>query len=144
MTSAVARTISENYHFTICGLLGTYNEIHMNKTLMNNSDHGGLIVPGVATSVIMLGLRRQLPAVPNISAIYGFDRVRFLSPLIVDETVYLSTEILDLEPREADPETGLLREKEDLYRTEDGTTDGGELVASREGLYLVKRRNVNS
>jgi acyl dehydratase len=142
--STSARTINEYDHYAICGLLGTYNDLHVNKALMENSEEGDLVVPGVALSVIMLGLRKRLSVVPNITAIYGFDNVRYVKPTLVGDTVYLKTEISELQDREDDPQNGLLSVKEDLYRTEDGKKEGGELVATRIGHYLVKKRESSS
>lgn len=137
-TSTVARTIGEYDNSVVCGLYGTYSDLHMNKPLMENSEWGGRLFPGVGLSVIMLGLAGRLPWDPDSRALYGFDNTRFIKPTFIGDTVYLEAEILDLEER--DEERGLIRQREDLYRTPDGKPSGGDLVATRERLYLCGRR----
>lgn len=139
-TSTVARTISEFDNYVVCSLYGTYSELHLNKPLMENSTWGGRLFPGVGLSVIMLGLAGRLPWNPDSRALYGFDNVRYVKPVMIDDTVYLTAEITDLTERDGDPDRGLIRQREDLYRTEDGIREDGELVATRERLFLCGRR----
>lgn len=139
-TSEVARTLSEHDLYTVCGLYGTFSELHLNRPKMERSDWGGRLFPGVGLSVVMLGLHHRVPWNPESRGLYGFDRVRYVEPVRVDDTVYLEAEILELDGRPNDPGRGLIRQREDLYRTENGETEGGELVATRERLYLCAQR----
>jgi acyl dehydratase len=139
-TSRVARTLSEHDLYTVCGLYGTFSELHLNRPKMDDSSWGGRLFPGVGLSVIMLGLHHRVPWDPESRGLYGFDRVRYVEPVRVDDTVYLDAEVLELDEREDDPGRGLIRQREDLLRTEDGETEDGELVATRERLYLCAQR----
>lgn len=138
--SSVARTLGEYDNYVVCGLYGTFSDLHLNEPLMENSEWEGRLFPGVGLSVIMLGLAGRLPWNPESRALYGFDNVRFVEPVYIGDTVYLQAEILELREREGDPDRGIVRVKEDLHRTEDGTKEGGELVATRERLFLCARR----
>lgn len=142
-TSTVARTVSEYDNYLICGLYGTFSDLHLNKPLMERTEWGGRLVPGVALTVLMLGLAGRLPWNPDSRALYGFDNVRFIKPVHIGDTVYLTAEILDKEQRDNE-DRGVLRQKENLYVTEDGQKQDGELVVTRERLFMCGNRPADS
>lgn len=136
--SSIARTISEYDLYSICNLYGTRSEIHLNKPKMKNSEWGERVIPGIGLSVIMVNLQLNSPWSPKIKQVYGFDKVRYLDPVTVGDTVYLTLEVLDLDER-GESDRGLIRQKEELYKTHNGKCEKGNISAAREGLYLVEK-----
>lgn len=140
-TSTIARTLNEHDLHETCSLYGTFSELHLNEPKMRNSEWGGRLFPGVGLVVIMLGLHARLPWNPESRGLYGFDNVRFVEPVFVDDTVYLEVEVLELDERPDDPGRGLIRQRESLHRNNEGETKDGELVVYRERLYLCAQRD---
>lgn len=139
-TSRIARTLGEHDLYQTCGQYATMSELHLNKPKMDRSEWGGRLFPGVGLTVIMLGLHHRVPWEPESRGLYGFNNVRFVEPTFVEDTVYLDVEILGLDEREDDQGRGLIRQREDLMRTEDGETENGELLVTRERLFLCAQR----
>ncbi|MCF3638810.1 MaoC family dehydratase [Rhizobium sp. TRM95111] len=64
---------------------------------------------------------------------YGYDRLRFIKPVFIGDTIYTIRTNLEKTPRY--PELGLIRARYQVFRGE------GELVLSCEHLQTVKYKN---
>lgn len=120
---SIGRTVSESDVYTFSGLAGYYGEIHTNKEYMKNSEYGRRLVHGPLLVTILTGLTNYLEDDEDdwdleTIALYGFDNVRFLNPVFIDDTVHLEWEITDKELK--DDEQGIVTLAAELYR-QDGT-----------------------
>lgn len=126
------RTVSESDVYRYAGLEGHYGELHTNKEKMRDSEYGRRIAHGVLLVVLTNGFMTKLPFHHDVVALYGLDRVRFVNPVFIDDTVHLEAEIVDKEPKGDD--RGIVTYKCEL-RKHDGT-----LAMALEWLYMVRRR----
>ena len=79
------RTITETYEVNYCALTGNWIAIHSNIIYSSKTRFGKRMVQGaltysIATGLIQFGL--------GIQANYGIDNMRFLKPVLIDDTVY--------------------------------------------------------
>lgn len=125
------RTVSESDVYRYAGLEGHYGELHTNKEKMRGSEYGQRIAHGILLVVLTNGFMTKLPFRHDVVALYGLDKVRFVNPVFIDDTVHLEAEIIDKEVKDED--RGVITYKCEL-RKHDGT-----LAMALEWLYMVRR-----
>jgi len=86
------RTVTEADIVNWCALTGDWFEIHSNTVVAERSVFGQRIAPGVMVLALSGGLGVP-PATPSVVANYGFDRVRFVAPTFIGDTVYVDIEV---------------------------------------------------
>lgn len=106
------RTITEADQLTYAGLSGNFHEIHLDEEYAKETQFGGRLVYGGLVLTIMEGLRAQCDINYQEAAIayYGMDRVRFVEPVLIDDTVHNEIEVCELEDR--DEESGVMATEE--------------------------------
>ena len=128
----VGRTVSESDVYRYAGLEGHYGALHTNKPYMReHSEYGRRIAHGGLLVVLTNGFMTQIPWDVDVVALYGFDRVRFVNPVFIGDTVHLESEIVAKEPRNAG--SGIVTFDCEL-RKEDGTP-----AMVMKWHYLVRR-----
>ena len=93
------RTLTETDVVNFCGLTGNWLEIHANAEFAKGSLYGQRVVQGGLVFVIanaLLGFDSSV-----VAAFYGVDRLRFLKPTFIGDTIHTEAEIVDLADRDA-------------------------------------------
>lgn len=106
------RTITEADVMNFAGVSGDFNHIHTDAEAMTTSDYGERIVHGALVFAIMTGLiwqQRDRDAREDVVAFYGVDRLRFVAPVFIDDTVHVTLEVADKTPRDHPTATGIVR-----------------------------------
>ncbi|ABB06535.1 MULTISPECIES: MaoC/PaaZ C-terminal domain-containing protein [Burkholderia] len=85
------RTVTESDVVMFCMFTGNWIEIHSNKEYASKTRWGERIVQGQLTFSLISGLLQFGPA---IQANYGVDKMRFLNPVKIGDTVYASAEVI--------------------------------------------------
>jgi len=129
---SIGRTVSEHDVYAFAGLTGSYGEIHTNKAFMAESAYGHRLVQGVLLLTYLNGFTTMLEWDPDIVALYGLDRVRFLNAVRIGDTVHLEIELEETEERGED--AGLLTFDADLV------TEAGDVALTCDWKLLVHRR----
>ncbi|MCO5397829.1 MaoC/PaaZ C-terminal domain-containing protein [Ralstonia soli] len=85
------RTITETDVVNYCALTGNWIAIHSNIVYSSKTRFGKRLVQGaltysIATGLIQFGL--------GIQANYGIDNMRFLKPVLIDDTVYARATVI--------------------------------------------------
>jgi acyl dehydratase len=94
------RTITETDVVNFCMLTGNWLELHANAEFAKTTVFGQRIVQG---SLVFSITNVMLPADPNVMmALYGVDKLRFLKPTFIGDTLHAEAEIIRLEPRSDD------------------------------------------
>ena len=93
------RTMTETDVIMFCMLTGNWLELHSNIEYAKSSQFGQRLVQGSLAFSIIAGL------VPTgtqgrILAFYGVDRLRFLKPVFIGDTLHAETEITDLQDKD--------------------------------------------
>lgn len=127
------RTITEADLANFAGVSGDFNHLHTDAERMRDSSFGGRIAHGALVFSISTGLLWQARERPShVVAFYGIDRLRFVSPVFVGETISVRSEVVEKEPRDHPAASGVVR-----YGTTVSNGEG-ETVLSCELLSLVE------
>ena len=87
--------------------------------------HGTLIV------TVAIGLTADV--INEVSMTYGFDRIRFVKPVFIDDTIYAVTKIKEKKDHKR-PGFGLITEQVETFN------QNNELVMVCEHIYLAEKR----
>lgn len=93
------RTLTETDVVNFCMLTGNWLEIHANKEFAASALYGQRIVQGTLVFAIVNALIQFDSEV--VEAFYGVDRLRFLKPSFIGDTVWARTKIIDLRPKKS-------------------------------------------
>ncbi|MFC9551445.1 MaoC/PaaZ C-terminal domain-containing protein [Rhodococcus sp. NPDC056960] len=85
------RTITETDVVNYCALTGNWIEIHSNVHYAAQTRFGERLVQGSLTYSIMTGL---IAFGPPIQANYGINNLRYLTPVHINDTIYVTAEVL--------------------------------------------------
>lgn len=111
------RTVTESDFVLFEGLMGAYHESHVSKTWSANQRYGERIANGFLTLTYAVGLiTASSPLQESIEAFYGMDDVRFPDPVFIGDTLSVTQEVVQKEPKDGGGVVGLRTET----RTEDG------------------------
>lgn len=106
------RTLTETDVMNFAGVSGDFNHLHTDAERMASSDFGERIVHGALVFSVMTGLvwqsrgERERDAVV---AFYGVDRLRFVRPVFIGDTVHVESEVVETDPRDHPVASGLVR-----------------------------------
>ena len=123
------RTITETDVVNFCMLTGNWLELHTNVEFAKNTLYGQRLVQGGLVFVIVNALLGFEPGL--IEAFYGTDKLRFIKPTFINDTLYAKSEIIGLRDKGDDHgvATVLLQ----------GINQRKEIVLSCEFSLLVRR-----
>ena len=126
------RTITETDIALWCAVTGDRFQLHTNAEYASKSGYGAIVAPGLMVLAMTSGL--GVPAdSPSIIANYGMDRVRYVLPVFVGDTVRADIEVVG--KRERDADTGIA----DVRWT---NVNQHEQVVSVRNLLVLMRRKV--
>jgi acyl dehydratase len=126
------RTLTETDVVNFCGLTGNWLEIHANAEFAKRSLYGQRVGQGGLVFVIANALLGFDAAV--VAAFYGVDRLRFLKPTFIGDTIHTEAEIVDLADKDDAHGITTTRLKVGNQRGETVLTCDFKLLIRREPL----------
>jgi acyl dehydratase len=91
------RTITEADVVNFAGLSGDFFPLHVDDDYARRTRFGRRVAHGFLVLSVASGL---LPANPEaVEALYGLDRVRFVAPVFIGDTLRVELEVTELRPR---------------------------------------------
>ena len=95
------RTITEADVVSFAGLSGDFVELHVNEEYARKGPFGRRIAHGALIFSISTGLGVQMsPGDEEIIAFYGVDRLRFIKPVFIGDTVHITKKVIEKKPRD--------------------------------------------
>jgi acyl dehydratase len=136
---SIARTITEGEAASFNLLVGDLHPYHVDAVFAETEGRFGTrVVAGMFTLAMAVGLL----ATNNKNAFsYGYDRVRFIAPVFLGDTVYATRRVEDKQDREG--EFGLIRMAYEVRRKKPGSTEDA-LVLACQHLQLLRKRSMGS
>ena len=128
------RTITETDIVNLCMLTGNWLELHSNVEFAKHTLYGQRLVQGsLVFSVVnaMIGFEPEV-----IEAFYGVDKLRFLKPTFINDTLYAQSEVVRLVDKS--PKHGV------VTSLLTGINQRGETVLSCEFSLLVRKERLKA
>ena len=129
--TTVGRTITEADIVLHAGQTGDFFPHHMDAEWMASQPAGQRIAHG--TLILSVAVGMTAGDINPQAMSYGYDRIRFVKPVFIGDTIYSIRTNLDKKPRYQD--MGLIRASYEVFKGE------GELVLYCEHLQTVKYKN---
>lgn len=99
MEVSVAKTIGEYDVYAFAGVSGDFSPNHVDHEYMSRTPYGQRIAHGVLTMALMSTcsskLIESLGNPPTVS--YGYDRVRFIKPVFIGDTLTVTYRVASVE-----------------------------------------------
>jgi acyl dehydratase len=128
----LSKTIFESDNNLFSLITMNHHPLHTNKDFASNSQHGQILVVGTLVFSLVVGI-----TVPDISgkaiANLGYEEVKHLAPVFINDTIYARTKILDKRESASKPDRGI------VYVETTGYNQNGLDVISFRRKVLVKK-----
>ena len=130
------RTVTEADIVMFASLSADWTELHTNAEYMKNSPFGQRIAHGMLTLSIASGLGMRTRGRPPVEvlAFLGMDKVRFVAPVFIGDTIRVESEVIEARPSKSTPGAGILKSKNTVKNQRD------EDVATWETALMVSMR----
>ena len=129
-----SRTVTEADVVGFAGLSGDFNSLHVDAEYAKSTPFGQRIAHGLLVLSISSGLTVQTGLTSDsIIAFYGIDKLRFVKPVFIGDTLTVKNRVMELTPKE-DTTRGLVVFETTVVKQ----TDEPVLVYQRR--VLLKRR----
>lgn len=131
---SLSKTIfeSDNNFFSL--LTMNHHPVHTNLDYAQENQHGKLLVVGTLVFSLVVGM-----TVPDISgkaiANLGYEDVKHLNPVFINDTIYAKTKILDKYDSKTKTDRGI------VYVETIGYNQDGQDVISFRRKVLIKKQN---
>lgn len=130
------RTITETDFVVHAGHTGDFFPHHMDAEFMKKSEFGGRIAHG--TMVFSIGVGLTANVINPVAFSYGYDRLRFVKPVLIGDTICTRTTITEKQDDPKRPDMGRVTERCEVLNQKD------EVVLVADHLYIVERRKKTS
>lgn len=133
--STHGRTVTEADIVNFAGITGDINPLHLDAVYAAGTRYGQRLPHGQLLFVLALGLAERVIAPlfhDSIVAFAGVDRLRFIRPVFIGDTIRLERRVHALEPRDA--ATGMLVFDDQVLKQD------GAVAIAFQPRYLMRRR----
>lgn len=128
----LGRTITETDFVVHAGHSGDFFPHHMDAEFCKTTPFGQRIAHGTMVFTIGVGLTATI--INPVAVSYGYDRLRFVKPVFIGDTITSRVEIIETAPMDQRPGFGRVVERLTV------TKQTGETVLVADHIYMVERR----
>ncbi len=132
---SLSKTIFESDNNLFSLLTMNHHPVHTNIDYAANNQHGKILVVGTLVFSIAVGM-----TVPDISgkaiANLGYEDIKHLNPVFVNDTIYVKTKILDKRESKSKNDRGIVYVETIAYNQ-----NGVEVLSFRRNVLVKKREN---
>lgn len=126
------RTITETDFVVHAGHTGDFFPHHMDAEFMRTQAFGQRIAHG--TMVFSIGVGLTASVINPVAFSYGYDRLRFVRPVFIGDTIHTRTTIAAKEDDPKRAEMGRVFERTEVIN------QNGEVVLVADHIYIVERK----
>jgi acyl dehydratase len=127
------RTITETDFIVHAGHTGEFFPHHMDAEFMKSTPFGQRIAHG--TLIFSVGVGLTANVINPVAFSYGYDRLRFIKPVFIGDTIRTRTTIATKEDDPKRPESGRVIERVEVVNQRN------EVVLAADHIYIVERRD---
>jgi 3-hydroxybutyryl-CoA dehydratase len=126
-----ARTVTETDIVNFASLTGDWFQLHTDVEFAKKSMFGERIAHGM----LVLSIASALAPPYDLAflAFYGIDRVRFITPVKIGDTIHVEAEVIDKKEREGNTGTVTLRAYVKNQRDENVTVWDAKVLLAKRG-----------
>lgn len=132
---SLSKTIFESDNNLFSLLTMNHHPVHINIDYAAKNQHGKILVVGTLVFSIAVGM-----TVPDISgkaiANLGYEDIKHLNPVFVNDTIYVKTKILDKRESKSKSDRGIVYVETIAYNQ-----NGVEVLSFRRNVLVKKREN---
>jgi acyl dehydratase len=132
----LGRTITETDIVIHAGQTGDFFPHHMDAEWVKTQEFKQRVAHG--TLILSIGVGMTANEINPLAFSYGYDRVRFIRPVFIGDTIRVRTTIKEKRDNPKRPEHGFVVEQVEVFNQRD------EIVLAAEHLYLVKKKAPHS
>lgn len=133
--TTLGRTITETDVVFHAYHTGDYYPHHMDQEWARTTEFGQRVAHG--TLVFSVGIGMTATGEVNSEAFsYGYDRLRFIRPVFIGDTIHVRVTVKDKRPYDKRPDHGMVVEACEVLNQRD------QVVLACEHLLLARRREV--
>lgn len=126
------RTITETDFVVHAGHTGDFFPHHMDAEFMKTQAFGQRIAHG--TMVFSIGVGLTASVINPVAFSYGYDRLRFVRPVFIGDTIHTRTTIAAKQDDPKRAEMGRVFERTEVIN------QNGEVVLVADHIYIVERK----
>ncbi|MCT7376999.1 MaoC/PaaZ C-terminal domain-containing protein [Chelativorans salis] len=130
--TTTGRTITETDFVVHAGHTGDFFPHHMDAEFMKNTPFGQRIAHG--TLVFSIGVGLTASVINPVAFSYGYDRLRFVRPVFIGDTIRTRTTIVEKLDDPKRPDAGRVIERCEVLNQCD------EVVLAADHIYVVERK----
>jgi acyl dehydratase len=124
------RTITETDFIVHAGHTGDFFPHHMDAEYMKTTPFGQRIAHGTLVFSVGIGLTASI--VNSVAFSYGYDRLRFIKPVFIGDTIRTRTTITAKDDDPKRPGSGRVTERCEVINQR------GEVVLAADHIYIVE------
>ena len=130
---STGRTITEADIVLHAGQTGDFYPHHMDAEWCKTQEFGQRVAHG--TLVLSVGVGMLAGEINEVAFSYGYDRVRFIAPVFIGDTIIAHSEIVEKKDHKKRPEVyGMVDEQVSVINQR------GETVISFVHVYMVRKK----
>ena len=130
---STGRTITEADFVLHAGQTGDFYPHHMDAEWCKTQEFGQRVAHG--TLVLSVGVGMLAGEINEVAFSYGYDRVRFIAPVFIGDTITAHSEIVEKKDHKKRPEVyGMVDEQVSVINQR------GETVISFVHVYMVRKK----
>jgi acyl dehydratase len=127
------RTVTETDNVMICALTHNPQPLHLDAVYAGSTEFGRIVVNGIYTFGLMIGISVQDLTVGTLVANLGYDELVMPKPVFIGDTLRVETTVLETRPSKSRPSQGLVVFEHRTYNQDD------ELVCRCKRTALMRR-----
>ena len=131
---SLRRTVTESDNLLVCAMTHNTQPLHLDIEFAAQSQFGRVIVNGVFTFGLMVGITVSDTTLGTLVANLGYDRVSMPKPVFIGDTLRAETRVVDLRISRSRRGQGIVTFKNEMFNQRD------ELVCSCLRIALLKSR----
>lgn len=131
LRETTGRTITETDIVLHAGQTGDFYPHHMDAQWCATQPFGRRIAHG--TLILSVAIGMTAGDINPLAMSYGYDRVRFIRPVFIDDTIRVVATITEKRDHPKRPSHGIVVEAVEVF------DQNGQIVLACEHLYLVER-----
>ena len=128
------RTITETDNLLISTLTHNTQPLHLDATAAAASEFGQILVNGILTFGLMIGISVADTTVGVLVANLGYDKIRMPKPVFIGDTLRAETTVSELKASASRPQAGIITFAHHMLNQRD------ELVCEAMRTALIKRK----